>query len=1567
LLVDDCRNCRRGGEMKRERISTNALESTYRNCRTLSLFTVLFMATAALAYGAEDAVKSSANAGTHSAASMQVPAYFEPNEGQFPAAVNFVARMPGYTAWFTRKELILSAGDPKHQAKLRMQLVGGGGELIGEDRLPGKVNYFVGSDSTKWHRGVPIYGRIMRRYAYPGIDVVYRIEGAEIEYDLIVAPDADPNRIKLHFDGAKRVRIDSTGDLVLSTTAGEIRQRKPTVYQESSSGLKALDGHFVLEGKGRVGFELAHYDRSKALVIDPSIAYSTYVGGTGLSAGTSLAIFTDPLTGRPYVYVTGDTGGNDFPITPNALQQTPGGGTCSYPCNNAFIAKFDPAASGGSSLLYSTYLGGGTEHAAGIAVDSAGNAYVVGATGSTNFPVVNGYQAAIKHGPCYLGATSGAGDSFLAKLSSDGSALLYSTYFGGTGCDYANAIALDSVGHAYVAGSTASLDLPLMNPLQTSPQTAFLAIFDPNASGSASLLYSSYIGGSGLKGFYPNPSPEFGFGAYGIAVDTGNTVHIGGITGPNFPVLNGFQTGIAGGGNFAAFYARLNPAASGLGQLLYSTYLGGASICCANFVSGVAVDASGNTYLTGQASSPAFPTTSGSYLPQPPTHAPSWFAAKINPSSVGSASLIYSTFVPAFNNGSVAPSSIAVDGGGDAFVSASAGGTVSLLNPAQSAIDGVLQSVDGGTTWSAPANPPSEFPITALAIDTSTSPRTLYAGTGVGSIFASSDGGLNWNRVFGLQPGTVPCNLEIQAVSSTSCVLALAVDPSTPSTIYAGTSSGFYESMDRGTTWATLNTGFANSPEFVNDLVVDVEEQQEHLYAGTADGLYKFDSGTMTWIPTAFTANVHHIIIDPSTTPHTIYVTVDIGSDHQYPQGGIHKSVNGGNTWTSVQVTGSGCPNLLAVDTSVTTSATPAELYVSDSCATYGSPSFFVSTDGGNTWLAASSTQSDPYSGNLADSDTILKVDSATSPSTIYYASPSQGGFFTSRDHGNTWLPTSGQWEVSFGTIAIDPSTATQTSPSVVYAGSGFLVQRGFIVELNPAGSALLFSTYAGGMLGNTFSKAIGLDDSGNIYITGSTDSRFFPFENGYASFIPFPATISQQPSIAFLMKLGSQTLPPSSSNAVSTHVGVQTGTLTITLPNITGSTTNSAPTLTVTPLSSAQTADVSLSSNLGAYDISTTASFSGSVKLCFQALTVNDPTTFSNLQLFHIVNGTLVDVTSSRDFSTKTVCGTVTSLSPFVLFSPSTSTAVSSTLNPSTFGQSVTFTANVVAAGAATGTVTFRDGSTVLATVPLSSGQASLNTSALTAGSHSITASYSGDMRFLGSTSAVLVEMVNKAQTATAVSTSVTPSIFNQGVTLTATVGAISPESAISTGTVTFKDGNATLGTGNLSSGTATFTTSLLAVGSHSISAVYVGDSNFIGSTSVPSPQQVQYEPAGTTCLGAPGHQILQPINADGTSVWKQGRTIPAQFRVCDANGVSVGSAGVISSFSLTQIISGTVTNIDESVSSTSADSAFHWDATNQQWIFNISTKSLTANNTYVYTVGLNDGTTIIFKYGLK
>ena len=225
----------------------------------------------------------------------------------------------------------------------------------------------------------------------------------------------------------------------------------------------------------------------------------------------------------------------------------------------------------------------------------------------------------------------------------------------------------------------------------------------------------------------------------------------------------------------------------------------------------------------------------------------------------------------------------------------------------------------------------------------------------------------------------------------------------------------------------------------------------------------------------------------------------------------------------------------------------------------------------------------------------------------------------------------------------------------------------------------------------------------------------------------------------------------------------------------------------------------------------------------------------------------------------------------------------------------------------------------------------------------------------------------ITQASTSTGLTSSLNPSILGQSVTFTATVSVVSPGAGTPTGTVTFMDSSTTLGTGTLNgSGVATYTTSVLAVGSHSITAVYGGDSNFIASTSPALTQKVTYASSGT-CYGAPGHAILQPINSDGSSVFKQGSTVPAKFRVCDANGVSIGTPGVVSSFVLYKTSTAGTLTVDEAVDSTTPDTAFRWDSTSQQWIFNMSSKSLKSGTIYYYKITLNDGSTILFNFALK
>ena len=385
---------------------------------------------------------------------------------------------------------------------------------------------------------------------------------------------------------------------MLAMDDGEIRWHKPVAYQEKNGARQEIAAHYVVKGGNRVGFEIADYDSRRPLFIDPLI-YSTYLGGSGLDQGNGIAVDSSGNA-----YVTGTTFSPDFP-TMNPLQPTLGGAGAA----NAFVAKLNPT---GSALVYSTYLGGsGEDIGLAIAVDNSGIAYFTGQTSSTNFPTMNPLQ------PTYPG---GEYTAFVAKLNPAGSALVYSTYLGGSGDDSGNGIAVDGSGNAYVTGTTASTDFPTMNPFQPAyggDNDAFVAKLNPTGS---ALVYSTYLGGSGYDE------------GYGIAVDNLGDAYVTGYTAStNFPTVNPLQPAY-GGGEGDAFVAEVNPAGS---ALVYSTYLGGSGQDNLGGSGqdngfGVAVDSSGNAYVTGYTDSTNFPTMNP-LQPALGGEATNAFVAKISP------------------------------------------------------------------------------------------------------------------------------------------------------------------------------------------------------------------------------------------------------------------------------------------------------------------------------------------------------------------------------------------------------------------------------------------------------------------------------------------------------------------------------------------------------------------------------------------------------------------------------------------------------------------------------------------------------------------------------------------------------------------------------------------------------------------------------------------------------------------------------------------------------------------------------------------------------------------------
>jgi hypothetical protein len=597
----------------------------------------------------------------------QLPLSFEANQGQTDGRVQFLARGPGYGLFLTPTAAVFrlskatpAATVPGHPDSrvvegtvLDMQLVGARADAParGLDQQAGTANYFLGSDPGRWRTQVTAYGRAQYAGVYPGIDLVYYGNQRQLEYDFDVAPGADPTAITLSFPGASGLELDAAGELVLHTNGGDLVHQAPVVYQEGRAGRTAVAGRYVLQGDGRVGFALGAYDHSRPLVIDPTLVYSTYLGGNGDDSGNGIAV---DAAGN--AYITGSTTSSNFPTTTGAFQTTNHGG------EDAFVTKLNPT---GTGLVYSTYLGGsGDDMGLGIALDGSGNAYITGSTDSTNFPTTNGAFQRTYHGDPF------GTNAFVTKLNSSGG-LAYSTYLGGNTQDSGAAIAVDSGRNAYVTGDTTSTNFPTTTgAFQRNVSAGDHAFVTKVNTGGTGLVYSTYLAGNSLDI------------ALGIAVDGSNNAYVTGNTdSTNFPTTNGAYQRTYRGGDFGSnvFVTKLNTGGTGLA---YSTYLGGSGNASGT---AIAVDGGGNAYVTGNTDSTSFPTTAGAFQRNFVGADQDAFVTKVNAGGTG---LVYSTFLAgsSFNSGNA----IAVDGSGSACV---AGSTDSTNFPTTA---GAIQTHDGG-------------------------------------------------------------------------------------------------------------------------------------------------------------------------------------------------------------------------------------------------------------------------------------------------------------------------------------------------------------------------------------------------------------------------------------------------------------------------------------------------------------------------------------------------------------------------------------------------------------------------------------------------------------------------------------------------------------------------------------------------------------------------------------------------------------------------------------------------------------------------------------------------------
>jgi hypothetical protein len=580
----------------------------------------------------------------------RLPLSFERNVGQTDSRVDFIVRGAGYGVWLTPGEAVLGL----RGKVVRVGVQGGDSRarVEGLRKLPGKVNYIVGRDEREWHTGIDTFAKVRYLDVLPGIDQVFYGTQGRLEYDFVVAPGANPREIAIEFEGAKRLTLDRSGDLLIDLGTGTVRQHKPRVYQRIGGTRRTIDGAYVLRNDGRVSFAIGRYERSAPLVVDPMLDYSTYLGGTGYELGYAVAVDSSGSA-----YITGTTGSADFPTTAGAYD-----GSLSGAGSNAYVAKLNPA---GNALVYSTYLGGttGTTTASGIAVNAGGEAYVAGDVGGVDFPTTAGAFQREMHGGF---------EAFVTRLNAEGSGLVYSTFLGGDFDDFARDITLDAEGNALVTGDVHSAvpdpAFPTKNAFQPryggGDQDAFVTKL--NAFGTG-LVYSSYLGG----GSDINSNDDWG---EGIAVDGAGNAYVTGFTFSfDFPRTPGsFQPQLSG--SLDAYVTKVKPA----GGLGYSTFVGGSA---RDYGWDIAADAAGNAYITGETESSNYPTTPGAHKRIGAFDA---IVTKLDPS--GSA-LVYSTLL----GGSDEDRSYGIAVGGDrAFV---AGWTKSLDFPA---VDAFQRSYGGG-------------------------------------------------------------------------------------------------------------------------------------------------------------------------------------------------------------------------------------------------------------------------------------------------------------------------------------------------------------------------------------------------------------------------------------------------------------------------------------------------------------------------------------------------------------------------------------------------------------------------------------------------------------------------------------------------------------------------------------------------------------------------------------------------------------------------------------------------------------------------------------------------------
>ena len=928
---------------------------------------------------------------------LSVPLPFEPNLGQAAVETQYLARATGYTLQVRRDGAHMELADSGVRHSLTMRMVGARleGDVEAQDPQPGRSNYLIG-DSSQHRRDIPHFGRVVARDIYRGIDLVYYGRQGAVEYDFVVSPGADPSPIALRFQGHDSMTVDADGDLVFRWSSRELRQNKPVIYQ--LPGRTPVNGSFAINADGTVGFQIDAWDRTRTLVIDPTLAVATYLGGSGTDLAKGVA--TDS---NGNIYIGGSTESLNFPVSGGTYQGTHG----SSGLTDTFVTKINAA---GTAILYSTYLGGtNRDDGRAIAVDSAGSAYVVGDTASPNFP----HTSAVS-------TTCSSGDGFLVKLNPAGNGLSYSMCMGTGGTDIANAVSVDSSLRAYVTGLNGATD-------------AFVARV--NAAGSA-FDYFKVVGGS---------SYDEGFG---IAADASGAVCVAGTTySSNFPTTNPRQA-VYGGGNQDAFVVKYDAS----GTTVFATYLGGTGSDSGN---GAGIDGSGNCYVAGQTSSATFPTQNAaqSTISSDGTDG---FVTAYN--AAGSA-YTYSTYLGGSSSDSA--NAIAVSAAGVAHVG---GGSYSVNFPAVNALGGhqdvgsVRVSTNAASTFSPTALSLSGISVQTLAVDPTNASR-IYAGTTVG-VYRSQDGGASWSPV-------------TNALSFRN-VLALAIDPNTPCTVYAGIDTGdrffnrsdvIVRSLDCGSSWSYI--GGAPLGRIVRSISISSDSTTLFLAF-----VYNLTTTTSQESVIRWTGGTQDYSL--STPYESTYATATGPTGCTAYAGDFSGRVLLNTTcsptapnWTQVGATLSGRVNTIAVHPSTADSL----------LAGTASGNLYRKPNSGSSWTIATTLQGG-----------VTGIVYQPNNASVVYAATTRGSVYKSVDGGASWSPSA-----VIGPAIAKLAVSANSQNSVFAATSAN--QDGFYTRLNSAGVIVDSTLFGGHGFDNV--HGIAVDPSGNAVLVGRTDTVDLPVTAG--------------------------------------------------------------------------------------------------------------------------------------------------------------------------------------------------------------------------------------------------------------------------------------------------------------------------------------------------------------------------------------------------------------------------------------------------------------------------------------